>query len=89
LQELELAQVHDLETMVAVPPDAFIQPTALGETALVRGVTSLLVKRKQIVDLYAGCGTFTFPLSRGAKVHAVVGDSAAYGALAAAQRGRA
>ena len=72
---------------VALPPGAFLQPSALGEAALVRAVTTLLKGRKRIADLYAGCGTFTFALAAGAKLHAVEGDAAAHEALAAAARG--
>jgi 23S rRNA (uracil1939-C5)-methyltransferase len=39
-----------------------------------------------VADLYAGCGTFSFPLARGARVHAVEGDAEAIGALGAAAR---
>lgn len=74
-------------TEVLLPPGAFLQPSALGEATLTRAVTTVLKGRKQIVDLYAGCGTFTFALAAGAKIHAVEGDEAAQGALAAAARG--
>jgi 23S rRNA (uracil1939-C5)-methyltransferase len=72
---------------VRLPPGAFLQPTALGEAALVRAVTTVLKGRRQIADLYAGAGTFTFPLAGHAKVHAVEGDAAASEALATAARG--
>jgi 23S rRNA (uracil1939-C5)-methyltransferase len=75
------------KTEVLLPPGAFLQPSALGEAALVRAVTAVLKGRKRIADLYAGCGTFTFALAAGAKVQAVEGDAAAHGALAAAARG--
>jgi 23S rRNA (uracil1939-C5)-methyltransferase len=39
-----------------------------------------------VADLYAGCGTFTFPLARGGRVHAVEGDEQAIAALAGAAR---
>jgi 23S rRNA (uracil1939-C5)-methyltransferase len=72
---------------VGLPPGAFLQPTTLGEAALVRAVTTLLKGRKRIADLYAGCGTFTFALAAGAKLQAVEGDGAAHEALTAAARG--
>lgn len=74
-------------TEVLLPPGAFLQPSALGEAALTRAVTTVLKGRKRIADLYAGCGTFTFALAAGAKIHSVEGDEAAQGALAAAARG--
>src|SRR5262249_54166191 len=71
---------------VDLPPGAFLQPTAAGEAALVTAVTEALGRCAQVADLYAGCGTFTFPLARTARVHAVEGDGAAVAALIAAAR---
>jgi 23S rRNA (uracil1939-C5)-methyltransferase len=75
------------KTEVALPPGAFLQPSAIGQAALTRAVTAVLKGRKRIADLYAGCGTFTFALAEGAKVHSVEGDPSAQEALAAAARG--
>ena len=41
---------------------------------------------KAVADLFAGCGTFTFPLAEKAKVHAVELDKPALAAIAAAAR---
>ncbi len=71
---------------VDLPLGAFLQPTAAGEAALVAAVTQALAGCDRVADLYAGCGTFTFPLARGARVHAVEGDGEAIGAVAAAAR---
>jgi 23S rRNA (uracil1939-C5)-methyltransferase len=71
---------------VELPPGAFLQPTAAGEAALVAAVSHALSGCRRVADLYAGCGTFTFPLARGARVHAVEGDAEAIGALASAAR---
>jgi len=43
-----------------------------------------LPARARIADLYAGCGTFSFPLAGRARVAAYEGDAAALGALRAA-----
>lgn len=71
---------------VDLPPAAFLQPTAEGESALVAAVTGWLAGSKTVADLYSGCGTFTFPLARGARVFAAEGDQSALGALAAAAK---
>src|SRR4029453_4721448 len=71
---------------VELPPGGFLQPTAPGEAALVAGGSHALSGCRRVADLYAGCGTFTFPLARGARVHAVEGDAEAIGALASAAR---
>ncbi len=72
---------------VAPPPGGFLQPTAQGEAALVDRVLAYLPEGVEtIAELYAGCGTFTFPLARRARVHAVERDAAALAALWAAAR---
>ena len=71
---------------VDLPPAAFLQPTAEGEAALVAAVTGWLAGCKTVADLYAGCGTFTFPLAREARVLAAEGDESALAALAASAR---
>ncbi len=51
---------------VALPPLAFLQPTAAGEVALVEAVMELLPAGGKFADLFAGCGTFSGPmLARG------------------------
>ena len=42
--------------------------------------------RRKIADLFAGLGTFTFPLARGAAVHAVESDASAMATLSSAAR---
>jgi 23S rRNA (uracil1939-C5)-methyltransferase len=80
------AQLRFGGVRVDLPPGAFVQPTAAGEAALVARVTKAVAGARAIADLYAGCGTFAFPLAGAAAVHAVEGDAAAIGALAAAAR---
>lgn len=80
------AQIAFADVAVDLSPGAFLQPTAAGEAALVAMVTQALAGCRQVADLYAGCGTFTFPLARSARVHAVEGDAEAIGALTAAAR---
>ncbi len=72
---------------VTPPPGGFVQPTAEGEAALVDAVLRGLPQTaERLVDLYAGCGTFTFALAARARVWAVEGDAAACEALSAAAR---
>ncbi len=71
---------------VNLPPDAFLQPSAGGEAALVKLAVEALGKRKKVADLYAGCGTFTFAFARGRRVHAVEGHAESLATLAAAAR---
>src|SRR5262249_19890355 len=69
-----------------LPPGAFLQPTVAGEAVLVAAVRQALSGCRRVADLYAGCGTFTFPLAREGRVHAVEGDAEAIDALAGASR---
>jgi 23S rRNA (uracil1939-C5)-methyltransferase len=71
---------------VKIPPGAFLQPTIEGEIILQSLVHATLSRFKNIVDLFAGCGTFTFALAGQARVRAVDSDMAMLNALAEASR---
>ena len=64
----------------------FCKPTKQGEAALLARVLALTGGTKNIADLFAGLGTFSLPLARRAKVHAVEQDQAALVALTDAAR---
>ena len=71
---------------VVPPPGAFLQATKQGEAALLDAVREIVGDAKRIVDLFAGCGTFSLPLAERAEVHAVEGDKAMTAALDAGWR---
>lgn len=56
---------------VCPPPGAFMQATAHGEAELLAAVREAVQGAKRIVDLFAGCGTFTLPLAEDAEIYAV------------------
>jgi 23S rRNA (uracil1939-C5)-methyltransferase len=70
------------DTPVCPPPGAFLQASSEGEAALIAlvleglGEKTLGAKGARILDLFAGCGTFTFPVAPHVRVHAVEGDRA-------------
>lgn len=66
---------------VQLPPGAFLQATAHGQASLLDCVKGVVGDTKQIVDLFAGCGTFTLPLAQTAEVWALEGDDALVEAL--------
>lgn len=66
---------------VVPPPGAFLQATAEGEAALVGAVCRIGAGARRVLDLYAGCGTFSLPLAETAEVHAVEGLEAPLAAL--------
>jgi 23S rRNA (uracil1939-C5)-methyltransferase len=76
---------HPVQAMglarVTPPPGAFLQATAHGEASLLAGVTEAIGDARRIADLFAGCGTFTLPLSQNAEVHAVEGEAPMLAAL--------
>jgi 23S rRNA (uracil1939-C5)-methyltransferase len=66
---------------VVPPPGAFLQATQAGEDALRASVEAAVGDARRILDLFAGCGTFSLPLAARAEVHAVEGDEAMIAAL--------
>jgi len=56
---------------VGFPSGSFVQATADGETALVGATREWLAGAGVVADLFAGLGTFSFPLAETAKVLAV------------------
>lgn len=66
---------------VVPPPGAFLQATKEGEQALLQAVLQATQGAKRVVDLFAGCGTFSLPLAQTAEVYAVEGESAMTDAL--------
>jgi len=76
------------DVSVAPPPGAFLQASPQSEAAIVETVVGMLpakmVQKDEIIELYAGCGTLTFPLSQKARVHAFEGAPEAFAALRAA-----
>ncbi|WGR60913.1 class I SAM-dependent RNA methyltransferase [Paracoccus ferrooxidans] len=71
---------------VVPPPGAFLQATAEGEAALLAAVRGMVGNAGRVLDLFAGCGTFSLPLAETAEVHAVEGLAAPLQALDAAAR---
>lgn len=65
------------------PPGAFLQASLMGEAALIAAVLAGVGDAAKILDLYAGIGTFSLPMSRRAKVTAIEGDAEAVRTLAA------
>lgn len=56
---------------VSLPHGAFLQATPQGEAALVGAVAEWAGEARVVADLFAGLGTFSFPLAPSAKVLAV------------------
>lgn len=72
--------------LVTPPPGAFLQATKEGERALTAAVLEATGDSSRVIDLFAGCGTFTFPIAERAEVHAVESVGDMLGALDAGWR---
>jgi 23S rRNA (uracil1939-C5)-methyltransferase len=76
---------------VEPPPGAFLQASREGEAAIVQAVLDAvpgkLTKSSRAVELFAGCGTISFPLAARLRVQAYEGDAAAAAAVRRAQSG--
>jgi 23S rRNA (uracil1939-C5)-methyltransferase len=66
---------------VVLPPGAFLQATAEGETTLARLVTGHVGTAKRVADLFAGIGTFALRLAERARVSAADSEASAIHAL--------
>jgi 23S rRNA (uracil1939-C5)-methyltransferase len=71
---------------VPLPPDAFLQPTELGEAELARLVGAALKDARAVADLFCGVGPFALRLAERARIAAIDSDGAAIRAVAAAAR---
>ena len=80
------AQVRFGSVSVGPPPGAFLQASKDGETAIVDAVIAGLNSVRTAADLFAGCGSLTFPIAEHARVHAVDADQDLIDALDAAAR---
>jgi 23S rRNA (uracil1939-C5)-methyltransferase len=66
---------------VVPPPGAFLQATLEGEKMLSSAVLETISGAKHVVDLFAGCGTFSLPAAAHSEVHAVESDALMLAAL--------
>jgi len=81
--------VHFGAVPAELPPGAFLQAAAAAEDYMGAVAAHALRRCKNIADLFAGCGSFTFRLAGQSNVHAVEQDKAALAALAQAAAGAA
>jgi 23S rRNA (uracil1939-C5)-methyltransferase len=73
--------------IVAPPPGAFLQPTALGEETLARLAIDAIAGADRVIDLFSGIGTFSLRAAEFAEVLAAEGDEDMLVALKAAADG--
>lgn len=80
------AEVSFAGGTVELSPGGFLQPTRGGEMAITERVSAAVGSGRPVADLYAGCGSFSLPLSLKGPVHAVEGEQGPLAALDAAAR---
>lgn len=66
---------------VVPPPGAFLQATEHGQTTLSTAVAEAVGGASQVIDLFAGCGTFSLPAAKTAEVWALESDETLMAAL--------
>ncbi|MEJ0075671.1 MAG: methyltransferase [Alphaproteobacteria bacterium] len=71
---------------VALPPGAFLQATAEGETTLAQLVMEHVGQAKRIADLFCGVGPFALRLAERARITAADSDAGAIAALGQAAK---
>ena len=84
-----VAAIHDIQVnfagyKVALPVGAFLQPSKEGEVIIANLVAKAVAGVEKIADLYAGCGSLTFPIAANPNkptVHAVDGAEVQINAL--------
>jgi 23S rRNA (uracil1939-C5)-methyltransferase len=77
----------DLGGAALLPPaGGFVQASATAESALADAVLAHVGDARPVLDLFAGCGTFSLRLARSAPVAAVEGEAALLAALEEAAR---
>jgi 23S rRNA (uracil1939-C5)-methyltransferase len=86
IAQQRLPQIRLGAIAVDLPHQSFLQPSVAGEQALQQAVMAGVGAVGLVADLYAGCGTFSFPLGKRCKVIAVEGAKSAVAALNHAAR---
>ncbi len=82
LYEAQKPIVHFEGVPVSIQPNPFLQPSQVSQEAMIQAVTESIPSNCQkIADLFAGVGTFTFPLAKHAQVDAYEENTQAVQAL--------
>ncbi|NHO31983.1 class I SAM-dependent RNA methyltransferase [Acetobacter fallax] len=92
LTQIAPTRIRFGDTDVEPPPGAFLQASRDGEIAIQAAVIEALPripgKKARVIELYAGCGTLTFPLAEHIRVEAFEGHAAAVRSLQQASAGK-
>lgn len=72
----QIAPVHMRlgASRIDLSPNAFLQATEAGQGRLTETALAAAQSAKKVVDLFAGIGTYSFPLAAHTRVHAVEGE---------------
>ena len=71
-QRVPMMQVGEVQ--ITLPSGAFQQATHAGQEAITHIILQAMEEEKQVLDLYAGCGAYSFAILEKALVYAVEGD---------------
>lgn len=74
MQKMAPTLTFSNEMEIELIPNIFLQATLEGQNAITKIVVENLKNSKNVLDLYCGIGTYTFPLAEYTKIHSVEGD---------------
>lgn len=79
--EIQPLFVQFADIKVKLPPYSFLQASTHSEAAIASKIIQALSSAKQVADLYAGCGTYSFRLLTHSKMEAFEGSQAMVDAM--------
>ncbi len=75
IRKLDTPVVDIYGEETALPLDAFLQVSTESQNSIIKFILSKLTSQEKILDLFAGIGTYSLPLSKHALIYAIDGEN--------------
>ena len=75
IKETTTPKITFNEIEARVPPGTFLQATQKTQDEIIKYILSKIVSNQKVLDLFAGAGTYSIPISKQTIVHAVEGNA--------------